>query len=271
MARTKAEGFTRLRQDLFEWLILAPLSLGELKVLLWLVRQTVGFDNRATAYISLTRFEKGTGQTRPTVIKAVRHLQEKGIITSGMDGRRRWFAIEDLSTLRGLNLVGGKRPLPVGSEAPLPVGDRDNGHRRNTVTSVTQQLRPGGRTVQPYSPVRTCTVSGASRDMSRDITSERSATVTLRNDGKGPLPDQLSGFTSNSKRSIRATTAIKERERNSVKKVGGMSTKSPSPLAPPAAAGKEKDIGFRSQGGLRPPFGQAPLRKTLKVGVSSHA
>lgn len=71
--------FTRIINVVIDELVFAPLLASEIKTCLFVIRKTWGF-NKTTDKISLTQFEKATGQSRPTVIKALKNLQLVNIL-----------------------------------------------------------------------------------------------------------------------------------------------------------------------------------------------
>jgi DNA-binding MarR family transcriptional regulator len=103
--------------------LLAELTGAELKVLLYITRRTFGFKKQSDN-ISLSQLlkgittkdhrvlDKGTGLTKPTLLKALRSLQEKNIIRTE---RRRSEGRGDESTAYSLVFAdneGGKKSSP---------------------------------------------------------------------------------------------------------------------------------------------------------------
>jgi phage replication O-like protein O len=80
--------FTQVPNTLFDEL-LPELGLGELKVLLYIMRRTFGFHKDADR-ISLHQIEAGTGLSRKSISAAVSSLEEKGMVlvarSQGEDG-----------------------------------------------------------------------------------------------------------------------------------------------------------------------------------------
>jgi phage replication O-like protein O len=80
--------FTQVPNTLFDEL-LPELGLGELKVLLYIMRRTFGFHKDADR-ISLHQIEAGTGLSRKSISAAVSSLEEKGMVlvarSQGDDG-----------------------------------------------------------------------------------------------------------------------------------------------------------------------------------------
>jgi phage replication O-like protein O len=73
-----APRYTQVPNDLFD-LLLPDLGLAELKVLLYIMRQTFGFHKDADA-ISLSQLEQGTGLSRKSIAPAVASLVERGMV-----------------------------------------------------------------------------------------------------------------------------------------------------------------------------------------------
>ena len=70
--------FTQVPNTLFDEL-LPELGLGELKVLLYIMRRTFGFHKDADR-ISLHQIEAGTGLSRKSISAAVASLEEQGMV-----------------------------------------------------------------------------------------------------------------------------------------------------------------------------------------------
>lgn len=119
--RIVAPTFTQTPNDLFDhWL--PRLNETELKVLLVIMRKTFGW-NRQRDFISTSQLEKLTGQSHPSILKAVKSLQSKGLIskeTEGQAGIQKTYyelVIDDSNNYERGNIV-----TPPGSETyPPPV------------------------------------------------------------------------------------------------------------------------------------------------------
>ena len=80
----KAPNYTQLPNELFdEWL--PDLGLGEIKVLMVIMRKTFGW-HKTRDRISLTQLEKHTGLGRRHILKAVKTLSEKRLISKIKEG-----------------------------------------------------------------------------------------------------------------------------------------------------------------------------------------
>ena len=66
--------YTRIVNRVIEELVKTPLLGAELAISLFIIRKTYGF-NKKEDEISLTQFEKATGRSRPTIVKALKNLQ----------------------------------------------------------------------------------------------------------------------------------------------------------------------------------------------------
>lgn len=69
----KENGYVPIANELYEQIIKVDLLGSELRVLLFFIRKTYGY-NKKSDRISLTQFEAGTGISRPTVVKALKNL-----------------------------------------------------------------------------------------------------------------------------------------------------------------------------------------------------
>lgn len=71
--------YTRIVNRVIEELVKTPLLGAELAICLFIIRKTYGF-NKKEDEISITQFEKGTGRSRPTIVKALKNLQLVNIV-----------------------------------------------------------------------------------------------------------------------------------------------------------------------------------------------
>jgi phage replication O-like protein O len=71
--------YTRIVNKVIEELVKTPLLGAELAICLFIIRKTYGF-NKKEDEISITQFEKGTGRSRPTIVKALKNLQLVNVI-----------------------------------------------------------------------------------------------------------------------------------------------------------------------------------------------
>lgn len=80
MAKPQLEnGYVKIANELFEQLVKASLLGAEIRIALFVIRKTYGF-NKKVDYISLTQFKKGTNLSRPTVNKSLKNLISKNIL-----------------------------------------------------------------------------------------------------------------------------------------------------------------------------------------------
>lgn len=80
MANPQTEnGYTKIANEILEKLVNTPLLGSEFQVTLFVIRKTYGF-NKKHDIISLTQFEKGTGLSRPTIIKTLKNLMARNIV-----------------------------------------------------------------------------------------------------------------------------------------------------------------------------------------------
>ena len=73
-------GYTPIANELLEGILLAGLGSAEIKVMLVIFRQTYGWS-RKEAEISTSFFERFTGLGRRHVVRAVKILLDRGLIT----------------------------------------------------------------------------------------------------------------------------------------------------------------------------------------------
>jgi len=80
MANPQTEnGFTKIANEILEELVKWRLPASEKDILFFVIRKTYGF-NKKEDRISLTQFEKGTGLSRVTVVKALKNLIIRNIL-----------------------------------------------------------------------------------------------------------------------------------------------------------------------------------------------
>jgi len=103
------------------------LSGSEHKILDFILRRTYGFDKREDR-ISYSQFEKGVGKidkgpgpTRPTIIKAINGLIEKGFIKKTRNKKINNYAL----IVKDFNQI---------SKDNLPIASKDNLHTINNIT-----------------------------------------------------------------------------------------------------------------------------------------
>lgn len=75
----KENGFTPIANEILDKIVNTTLLGAEFQVLLFIIRKTYGYQKKSDR-ISLTQFEKGTGLSRPTVVKTIKNLMAKGLI-----------------------------------------------------------------------------------------------------------------------------------------------------------------------------------------------
>ena len=69
----KENGFTAIANEILEQLVKTSLLGSEYQVLLFLLRKTYGYQKKEDI-ISLSQYQKGTGLSRPTVVKTLKNL-----------------------------------------------------------------------------------------------------------------------------------------------------------------------------------------------------
>jgi hypothetical protein len=147
--------YTPVPDQVFDEL-LTVLTGAELKVLLYICRRTFGFKKESDN-ISLnqmlhglvkkdgTRLDNGTGLSKPTLLKALRDLQDKGIIEST---RRSSDTYGDEATNYRLRFSDGvQRPAVQENQ------HRSEGGRSKNFTTGGKETLPGGRSKNLSTPV----------------------------------------------------------------------------------------------------------------------
>lgn len=82
------DGFTMVPNEILEALCWVQLSGYEWRVLMWLFRQTYGY-NKDKDWISLTQFQNKTGIERRHVHRAIKNLESKKVIVAYLGDKRR--------------------------------------------------------------------------------------------------------------------------------------------------------------------------------------
>lgn len=92
----KENGYTAIANEILERLVNTPLLGSEFQVLLFIIRKTYGYRKKADR-ISLTQFEKGTGLSRPTVVKTLKNLMVRNMVVKIYlpDGKEGYTFIKD--------------------------------------------------------------------------------------------------------------------------------------------------------------------------------
>ncbi|MGV8131543.1 MAG: replication protein [Candidatus Pacearchaeota archaeon] len=75
----KENGFTPIANEILERLVNISLLGAEFQILFFIIRKTYGYHKKEDR-ISLTQFEKGTGLSRPTVVKTLKNLMARNMI-----------------------------------------------------------------------------------------------------------------------------------------------------------------------------------------------
>ncbi len=84
MPAFESPNYTQVPNDLFDT-HMGSMGEAELRVVLALVRQTIGYHRNTVRY-SLTKLQQMTGLSRPAVIAGARVAEDHGFITAGHDG-----------------------------------------------------------------------------------------------------------------------------------------------------------------------------------------
>ncbi len=75
----KENGYTPIANEILEKISGTSLLGSEFQMILFVIRKTYGYQKK-TDIISLTQFEKGTGLSRPTVVKTIKNLMTRKIL-----------------------------------------------------------------------------------------------------------------------------------------------------------------------------------------------
>ena len=75
----KENGYTAIANEILEQLVNRDLLGAEFRILLFIIRKTYGYHKKQDK-ISLTQFEKGTGLSRPTIVKTLKNLEIRNMI-----------------------------------------------------------------------------------------------------------------------------------------------------------------------------------------------
>src|SRR3990167_5307023 len=75
----KENGLTPIANEILEALVKLRLPPSEKDLLFFIIRKTYGYHKKEDR-ISLTQFEKGTGLSRPTVVKALKNLLSREMV-----------------------------------------------------------------------------------------------------------------------------------------------------------------------------------------------
>lgn len=75
----KENGFTPIANEILDKLVNISLLGSEYQVLFFIIRKTYGYHKKVDR-ISLTQFEKGTGLSRPTVVKTLKNLMARNMV-----------------------------------------------------------------------------------------------------------------------------------------------------------------------------------------------
>lgn len=75
----KENGYTAIANEILEKLVNTSLLGSEFQVLFFIIRKTYGYQKKADI-ISLSQFQKGTGISRPTIVKTIKNLISRNMI-----------------------------------------------------------------------------------------------------------------------------------------------------------------------------------------------
>ena len=75
----KENGYTAIANEILDKVVNLSLLGSEFQVIFFIIRKTYGFQKKSDV-ISLTQFEKGTGLSRPTVVKTIKNLVMRNMV-----------------------------------------------------------------------------------------------------------------------------------------------------------------------------------------------
>lgn len=75
----KENGYTAIANEILEQLVKVRLPPSEKDLILFVIRKTYGFHKKEDR-ISLTQFERGTGLSRPTVVRSLKNLLSRKML-----------------------------------------------------------------------------------------------------------------------------------------------------------------------------------------------
>lgn len=132
---SKRKGYTQIPNDLLEAICLQPFTVSEVKVLLAMIRLILGWKSKREKrqdHISNRRFSGLTGLTPGAVRKALKRLQQRGIIRCEEKGKGRrssywelftspemWISVEG-TPVPSKKKTRGTRPYPLQDETTPP-------------------------------------------------------------------------------------------------------------------------------------------------------
>lgn len=112
-------GYIRIANEITTNLVRFDLLGSELRILIFIMQKTYGF-NKKEDYIALSIFEKYTGISRPTVVKAIKNLSDncfiikKGSIFSINKDYDKWGGKAGLTSKAGLTRTSKHRLTEIG-------------------------------------------------------------------------------------------------------------------------------------------------------------
>jgi len=133
----KENGFTPLANEILERLVKTALLGAEFQVLLHILRKTYGFRKKDD-WISLTQFQKGTGLSRPTVVKSLKTLVLRRIIIKSINCDYSFNKDWETWVVKTALLV---KPAFITSKHRLTDASKDRlTHKRNYQKKITKEI-----------------------------------------------------------------------------------------------------------------------------------
>ena len=147
--------YTQIPNALFdEWI--PKLREGELRVLLVIMRQTFGWQNKVWDHISMSQLMKKTGMGRKACTCAAKLLSEKGLITRELRGSRgrqeAWYTLQVENAEQTQKTIEDSNNYYPDPKAP-PHPDPKDPHKRKPITKEKKEtflVSPEVETLKNY-------------------------------------------------------------------------------------------------------------------------
>lgn len=178
--------YTQVPDEVFD-VLMPALSGAEFKVLLYIVRRTFGF-RKLSDEISLQQIitgiktkegrwlDRGTGLSRDSVTKAIKSLEEKGVIV-----RNRRYSEEkgDQPSTYGLRFRGESENLTRGGRISPPPPVRESDPQETVEQQTDEQDDSSSRKPTPLYDKERDTIRAILEDVARELGDEASLAATV--------------------------------------------------------------------------------------------
>lgn len=136
--KMKEANFTKINNKLLEYIISSNLTSGEYKILLLVLRKTIGFGKKED-WISYTQFQKITGKDRGSVWRAIEKLVAKKILVrNSLKGKMTLYRIN--GDCNSWKLVAKMKPTSCKNDTQLVVKSQHT-KETNTKETNTKEIR----------------------------------------------------------------------------------------------------------------------------------